>query len=85
MRRTGTQPNIITSQVYGKKRGNELARLLDNIKIGNAMEFPVWVKDKASLKERKVEPVKVSAVLKVDVPKWYDEADINGEYDVDVD
>ena len=80
-----TEKDTLNLQIYGKKRDNELARLLDNVKIGNAIEFPVWVKDKDSLKERKVEPVKVSAVLKVEVPKWYDEADINGEYDVDVD
>lgn len=80
-----TEKDTLNLQIYGKKRDNELARLLDNVKIGNAIEFPVWVKDKASLKERKVEPVKVSAVLKVDVPKWYTEADkVSNEYDLDV-
>ncbi len=58
-----TEKDTLNLQIYGKKRDNELVRLLDNVKIGNAIEFPVWVKDKASLKERKIEPVKVSAVL----------------------
>lgn len=62
-----TEKDTLSLQVYGKKRDNELTRLLDNVKIGDAIEFPVWVSNKDNLKERKVEPVKVSTVLKVDV------------------
>lgn len=60
-----TETDTLKLEVYGKKRDNELPRLLESVNIGHTIEFPVWVKDKDSLKKRKIEPVKVSTVLTI--------------------
>lgn len=56
---------VVDLQVYGKKRDNEISRLLENVTVGCTIEFPANVKDKASLSARKLEPVKTCTVLKV--------------------
>lgn len=56
---------VVDLQVYGKKRDNEISRLLENVTVGNTIEFPANVKDKAALSARKLNPVKTSAVLKI--------------------
>lgn len=56
----------VTVEVYGKKRDNELGKFLEIVDIGTAIEFPVRVKDKNDLKERKIQPVKTCTVLKLD-------------------
>lgn len=56
---------VVDLQVYGKKRDNEISRLLENVTVGNTIEFPANVKDKASLSARNLNPVKTCTVLKV--------------------
>lgn len=56
---------VVDIQVYGKKRDNEIAKLLNNVKVGDSIELPANVKDKAALAARKIEPVKTCAVLKI--------------------
>lgn len=56
---------IVDLQVYGKKRDNDIAKLLQNVAVGSTIEFPANVKDKAPLAARTLEPVKTSTVLKV--------------------
>ena len=56
---------IIDLQVYGKKRDNDIAKLLENVTVGSTIEFPANVKDKAALAARNLEPVKTCTVLKV--------------------
>lgn len=83
-----TEKDTLNLQIYGKKRDNELARLLDNVKIGNAIEFPVWVKDKNDLKARKIQPVKTCAVLRLDeLDEEFEPATepaLAASYDIDV-
>lgn len=56
---------VVDLQVYGKKRDNEISRLLENVTVGCTIEFPANVKDKASLSARNLNPVKTCTVLKV--------------------
>lgn len=56
---------VVDLQVYGKKRDNEISRLLENVTVGCTIEFPANVKDKASLSARNLTPVKTCTVLKV--------------------
>ena len=56
---------VVDLQVYGKKRDNEIAKLLQNVTVGSSIEFPASVKDKAALAARNLEPVKTCTVLKV--------------------
>ena len=56
---------VVDLQVYGKKRDNEISRLLENVTVGCTIEFPANVKDKAALSARNLEPVKTCTVLKV--------------------
>ena len=56
---------IVDLQVYGKKRDNDIAKLLQNVSVGSTIEFPANVKDKAALAARNLEPVKTSTVLKL--------------------
>lgn len=56
---------VVDLQVYGKKRDNEISRLLENVTVGSTIEFPANVKDKTALSARKLNPVKTSAVLKI--------------------
>lgn len=61
-----TEKGTVDIQVFGKKRDNELSRLLENIKKDDNIEFPAFVKNKDKLMEKMLEPIKVSAVLKLD-------------------
>lgn len=56
---------VVDLQVYGKKRDNEISRLLENVTVGSTIEFPANVKDKAALSARNLTPVKTCTVLKV--------------------
>lgn len=56
---------VVDLQVYGKKRDNEISRLLENVTVGSTIEFPANVKDKNALAARNLEPVKTCTVLKV--------------------
>lgn len=56
---------VVDLQVYGKKRDNEISRLLENVTVGCTIEFPANVKDKNALAARNLEPVKTCTVLKV--------------------
>ena len=56
---------VVDLQVYGKKRDNEISKLLQNVAVGSIIEFPANVKDKASLSARNLNPVKTCTILKV--------------------
>ncbi len=56
---------VVGLQVYGKKRDNDIAKLLQNVAVGCTIEFPANVKDKNALAARNLEPVKASTVLKI--------------------
>ena len=60
-----TEKEVLSLQVYGKKRDNEIAKLLQNVTVGSTIEFPANVKDKKALGARNLSPVKTCTILKV--------------------